>query len=113
MAREIADIAAGNVHERELTRAKENLKGRIVLSMESTSSRMSRLGKSLITDTELLTLDRIIAEIDAVEPSGLSELAAMLLAPNALSASGIGPNEDRFLAAVEQIHPGLPAQAAA
>jgi predicted Zn-dependent peptidase len=113
VAREIADIAAGNVHERELTRAKENLKGRIVLSMESTSSRMSRLGKSLISDTELLTLDRIIAEIDAVEPSGLSELAAMLLAPTALSASGIGPNEDRFLGAVEQIHPGLPAQAAA
>ncbi len=61
VAREIADIAAGNVHERELRRAKENLKGRIVLSMESTSNRMSRLGKSLITDAELLTLDRIIA----------------------------------------------------
>ena len=39
-----------------------------MLSMESTSNRMSRLGKSLITDTELLSLDRIIAEIDAVEP---------------------------------------------
>ena len=33
-------------------RAKENLKGRIMLSMESTSTRMNRLGKSLITDTE-------------------------------------------------------------
>src|SRR5207248_10297364 len=66
VAHEIADIAAGNVKERELTRAKENLKGRIVLSMESTSNRMTRLGKSLITDAELLTLDRIIAEIDAV-----------------------------------------------
>jgi len=113
VAREIADIAAGNVHERELTRAKENLKGRIVLSMESTSNRMSRLGKSLITDAELLTLDRIIAEIDAVEEADLAELAAVLLAPEALSASGIGPSEDRFLAAVEQVHPGLPAQAAA
>jgi len=113
VAREIADIAAGNVHERELTRAKENLKGRIVLSMESTSNRMSRLGKSLIADTELLTLDRIIAEIDAVDASAIAELAALLLAPDALSASGIGPSEERFLAAVEQIHPGLPAQAAA
>ena len=70
VAREIADIAAGNVHERELRRAKENLKGRIALSMESTSNRMSRLGKSLITDTELLSLDRIIAEIDAVDADG-------------------------------------------
>ena len=113
VAREIADIAAGNVHERELRRAKENLKGRIVLSMESTSNRMSRLGKSLITDAELLTLDRIIAEIDAVEETDIASLAALLLAPEALSASGIGPSEERFLDAVEQVHPGLPAQAAA
>ena len=35
-------------------RAKENLKGRIMLSMESTSNRMSRLGKSLISDTNSL-----------------------------------------------------------
>jgi predicted Zn-dependent peptidase len=113
VAREIADIASGNVHERELRRAKENLKGRIVLSMESTSNRMSRLGKSLITDAELLTLDRIIAEIDAVEETDIATLAALLLAPESLSASGIGPSEERFLGAVEQVHPGLPAQAAA
>jgi predicted Zn-dependent peptidase len=74
---------------------------------------MTRLGKSLITDTELLTLDRIIAEIDAVEESDIAELAALLLASDTLSASGIGPSEERFLAAVEQVHPGLPAQAAA
>ncbi len=113
VAREIADIASGNVQERELRRAQENLKGRIALSMESTSNRMSRLGKSLITDGELLSLDRIIAEIDAVDAAELAELAAVLLAPEALSASGIGPSEDRFVAAVEQVHPGLPAQAAA
>ena len=59
----------------ELERAKENLKGRILLSMESTSNRMSRLGKSLITDTELLSIERIMAEIDAVEPDALAELA--------------------------------------
>src|SRR5436190_8588643 len=52
-ARELVDIAAGNFRPNEVTRAKENLKGRIVLSMESTSNRMSRLGKSLISDTEL------------------------------------------------------------
>jgi predicted Zn-dependent peptidase len=113
VAREISDIAAGNVHERELRRAKENLKGRIVLSMESTSNRMSRLGKSLITDAELLTLDRIIAEIDAVEEADIATLAAVLMAPEGLSASGIGPSEERFVRAVEQVHPGLPAQAAA
>jgi predicted Zn-dependent peptidase len=107
IAEQIEDIAAGNVRERELQRAKENLKGRIMLSMESTSNRMSRLGKALITDTELLSLERIIAEIDAVETTALAELAGVLLAPERLSAAGIGPSEERFLEAVERVNPGL------
>src|SRR5512132_1585400 len=107
MSEQIADIAAGNVRPEELTRAKDNLKGRIMLSMESTPNRMSRLGKSLITDTELLSIERIMAEIDAVEPEALAELADVLLAPEKLSAAGIGPDEDRFLAAVEHVNPGL------
>ena len=106
-AEQIADVAAGNLPERELERAKENLKGRILLSMESTSTRMNRLGKSLITDSELLSLDRIVAEIDAVEAASVSELAAALLAPERLSAACIGPNEERFLAALERITPDL------
>jgi predicted Zn-dependent peptidase len=111
VAEQITEIAAGNLRERELQRAKENLKGRIALSMESTSSRMSRLGRSLITDTELLSLDRVIAEIDAVEPLMLAELAGVLLDSNRLSAAGIGPSEERFRAAVERVHPGLAAAA--
>jgi predicted Zn-dependent peptidase len=110
-ADQITDIASGNVRAAEFQRAKENLKGRLVLSMESTSNRMSRLGKSLITDTELLSLDRIIAEIDAVEATDVAELASVLLAPERLSAAGIGPNEERFRAAVERVHPGLAAAA--
>jgi predicted Zn-dependent peptidase len=109
---QIEDVAAGNLKPNELERAKENLKGRILLSMESTSNRMSRLGKSLITDTEILSMDRIIAEIDAVEPEALAELAGLLLAPERLSAAGIGPSDERFLAAVEQVSPTLTAAAA-
>ena len=104
---QIADIAAGNVKPEELARAKDNLKGRILLSMESTSNRMSRLGKSLITETELLSIERIMAEIDAVEPDALAELAGVLLAPEKLSAAGIGPTEERFLAAIGHVNPGL------
>jgi predicted Zn-dependent peptidase len=109
---QIGEVATGNLKPDELQRAKENLKGRILLSMESTSNRMSRLGKSLVTDTEILSMDRIIAEIDAVEPEALAELASLLLAPERLSAAGIGPSEDRFLAAVERVSPALTAAAA-
>jgi predicted Zn-dependent peptidase len=106
-AEQIADIAAGNLREHELERAKENLKGRILLSMESTSTRMNRLGKALITDSELLSLDRIVAEVDAVDPASVAALAGSLLASERLSAACIGPNEERFLAALERITPDL------
>jgi len=104
---QIADIAGGNVAERELDRAKENLKGRILLSMESTSAHMNRLGKSLIADSEILSLDRVVAEIDAVETEAVCELAAMLLTSERLSAAGIGPSEERFLEALEGVTPTL------
>jgi predicted Zn-dependent peptidase len=106
-AAEIEDVAAGNLRENELERAKENLKGRIMLAMESTAARMSRLGKSLITDTELLSLDRLGAEIDAVQPDALAELAGVLLAPERLSAAGIGPSEEPFMDAVARVNPEL------
>ena len=112
-ADQIADIAGGNLNDAELERAKENLKGRIVLSMESTSTRMSRLGKALITDSEMLSLDRIIAEIDGVDAALVCELAAHLLAPQRLSISCIGASEKRFRAAAERIVPGLVERAAA
>ena len=112
-AAEIADVAAGNLSEAELERAKENLKGRIMLSMESTSNRMTRLGRSVITDTEILSLPRIIAEIDAVELEAISELAGVLLAEERLSAAGIGPSEERFSAAVERVSPALAERLAA
>jgi predicted Zn-dependent peptidase len=110
---QIQEVAEGKLRKGELERAKENLKGRILLSMESTSNRMSRLGKSLITDTELLSIDRIAAEIDAVTPDSVAELAGILLAPERLSAAGIGPSEERFREAVRRIKPELPARAAA
>jgi predicted Zn-dependent peptidase len=108
---QVAEIAAGKLRAGELERAKESLKGRIMLSMESTSNRMSRLGKSLITDTELMTFDRIFAEIDAVQPDELAELAGVLLSPATLSATGVGPDEDRFRSAVERANPVLLAAA--
>jgi len=110
---QIGEIAAGRLRKGELDRAKESHKGRIMLSMESTSNRMSRLGKSLISDSELLTFERIIAEIDAVDEDAIAELAGVLLAPDRLSASGVGPDEDRFRAAVGHANANLSARAAA
>jgi hypothetical protein len=54
-----------------------------------------------------MSLDRIVAEIDAVETASVAELAATFLAPERLSAACIGPSEDRFRSALEQVTPTL------
>jgi predicted Zn-dependent peptidase len=113
VAAQIGDVSAGRLRPEEVERAKENLKGRVMLSMELTSNRMSRLGKSLVTDSELLDLDRVIAEIDAVDADGVAGLAATLLAPEKLSVAAIGTSEERVVAASERISPELAGSAAA
>jgi predicted Zn-dependent peptidase len=113
VAEQIEAVSAGDVSEDELTRAKENLKGRIMLSMELTSNRMSRLGKSVITDSELLDLDRILAEIEAVDAGSVAELTGALLARERLSVAAVGPSEKRVLKAVEPVCPDLISAAAA
>jgi predicted Zn-dependent peptidase len=107
VAEQIAALAGGDLREDELSRAKENLKGRIMLSMESTSNRMSRLGKAVITDSELLSLDRILAEIEGVDHDSVCTLARVLLSPEQLSVAAIGPSEERFGEAVERLAPSL------
>jgi predicted Zn-dependent peptidase len=109
---ELSDIASGNVRAAELARAKENLKGRILLSLESTSARMTRLGKSLVTNTPLTTPEQIVRRLEAVTATEVAELADMLLAPEGLSVAGIGPDEGRFTDAVQRVNPRLLEKAA-
>jgi predicted Zn-dependent peptidase len=80
----------------ELERSRENLKGRIALSLESTASRMSRLGSSLLGEVPILSVDEIVDRVDAVEVADLRELAQELFAPESLSAAGIGRDETVF-----------------
>jgi predicted Zn-dependent peptidase len=113
VADQVGDIAGHGPRADELERAKENLKGRIMLSMEATSNRMSRLGKSLITDSELLDLDRILAEIEAVDQSAVAQLAEVILRPEGLSVAAIGPVGEPVLEALAPVCPGLVERAAA
>jgi len=104
---ELTDIAGGNVRPDELHRAKENLKGRLLLSLESTSNRTVRLGRATVNGTPLLPIEEVLARFDSVSAGDVASLARELFDARRLSAAGIGPNEDHFRAAVELVTPGL------
>ncbi|MHB1467949.1 MAG: M16 family metallopeptidase [Solirubrobacteraceae bacterium] len=80
----------------ELDRARQNVKGRIVLALESTGARMARLGASELYGLPLLSIDETIERIDAVDVPQLRELASELLDPARLSVAAIGPDEAGF-----------------
>jgi predicted Zn-dependent peptidase len=109
---ELDDLSAGNVRADELERAKENLKGRLLLSLESTSNRMTRLGKATVTETPLLSIEEVVRRVEAVTAEEVADLAAALFTPSRLSAAGIGPDESRFRDAVARINPALLSKAA-
>jgi predicted Zn-dependent peptidase len=100
---ELARALSEPATEEELNRAKENLKGRVVLALESTGARMNRLGSELLAGAPLLSIDEVVARIDAVNIDDLRSLVEELWAPERLSIAGIGPDEDRFDEAVAGI----------
>ncbi|MFI4985053.1 MAG: M16 family metallopeptidase [Solirubrobacterales bacterium] len=89
--------------EQELIRSRENLKGRVVLSMESTAARMGHLGGSTLNRLPILSVDEVIERIDSVRIAELKELAAELFMAQRLSVAGVGPDEETFLAAIEPL----------
>jgi predicted Zn-dependent peptidase len=93
---ELARLRAEPGSAEELARAKENLKGRVLLALESTGARMSRLGSELLAGAPLLGLDEVVEKIDSVTLADLEELTAELWDPSRLSVVGIGPDENRF-----------------
>jgi predicted Zn-dependent peptidase len=93
----------------ELERSKENVKGRVLLALESTTARMNRLGSSVLGDLPLLSVDEVEARIDAVTLDDLRELAGALLAPDRLSAAGIGADESTFRSALAPVSERLAA----
>jgi predicted Zn-dependent peptidase len=92
--------------EEELTRSRENLKGRVVLGMESTGARMSRLGASVLNGLPILSVNEMLKRIDAVESYQLRALATELFTPSELSAAGVGPTEADFLEAIAPLGAG-------
>jgi predicted Zn-dependent peptidase len=109
IGRELASLRADGISGEELGRAKEHVKGRMVLGLEATAARMSRIARSELHAVPLLSLDEMLARVDAVTEQDLAELARELYDPGRLSAACIGPSEERFRAALAPVSEALAA----
>ena len=76
---ELAKVAATGITVDELDRGKGQLRGSLVLGLEDTGARMSRIGKAELVHGELLSVNQILGRIDAVTLDDVAAVAADLL----------------------------------
>ena len=91
---QFASMRDTRVSDAELRLAKEHIKGSLTLSLESTSSRMIRLGRSEFSLGRQLTTEEIEERIEAVTADEVQELAQELLAENRLGLCVLGPVDE-------------------
>jgi predicted Zn-dependent peptidase len=75
---ELSKVAQAGITAEELARGKGMLRGGLVLGLEDSGSRMSRLGKAELVHDELLSIDEVIRRIDAVTLDEVREVAALV-----------------------------------
>ena len=95
--KELRDLKKTGVSDAELRRAKDHMKGSLMLSLESTSSRMNRLAKHELHHRTFLTLDAMLAAIDAVKREEVQALIDDLLDEERLALTTLGPLDRRNL----------------
>jgi predicted Zn-dependent peptidase len=91
---QLALAADKGLTEDELRRSKGQMRGSLVLGLEDTGSRMSRLGKGELVHGELLSVDEVLARIDAVTLDDVHEVARDVLT-RPLSLGVLGPFGDK------------------
>jgi predicted Zn-dependent peptidase len=90
------------VSDEELRRAKDHLKGSLMLSLESTSSRMSNLARQEMYFGKFFTLDEIIAAIEKVTREEMQDIAREFFRPEHISVTVLG-NLNGFQLTREQL----------
>lgn len=88
---ELAAVAAGNITDDEVDRAREQAKGSLMLALESTAARVGRLAGAELFNEPYLQPEELMARFDRVTTDDVRELAAELLAVPRLSVVQLGP----------------------
>ena len=102
----LRELKKTGVTEDELRRAKDHLKGSLMLSLESTSSRMNRLAKHEMHHGTFLSMDAMLAAIDTVRHEEVQALVTDLLDEERLALTTLGPLDRRNLPR-ELLHHGV------
>jgi len=87
---EFANVRKNGLTDDELSKAKTQVRGALVLGLESMNARMNRYGDSLLSYGRVIPIAEVLSEYEAVTHHGLAEVAAQVLDDSALTLTSIG-----------------------
>ncbi len=87
---EFRSVRADGVSAEELRRAKDHLKGSMMLSLESTSSRMSNLARQAMYLHRFISLDEMLSSIEAVTREEVHIIARDFFEPDRITLTVLG-----------------------
>jgi len=87
---EFRDLKSHTVPDEELRRAKDHLKGSLMLGLESTSARMANLARQEMYFGRFFSLDDLIASIEAVTPEDVQRIARTFFDPKQIAVTVLG-----------------------
>jgi predicted Zn-dependent peptidase len=88
----------GGLPARELDAAKGHLVGSLSMSLETSSSRMRRLGRSELVEGEVPELDEVVARVDAVTDTDVARVIDRVLRAPEVALAVVGPADEDKLA---------------
>jgi predicted Zn-dependent peptidase len=97
VCREITRISKHGIERKELDRAKNQMKGSLMLSLESSHSRMSKLAKDELIYGRRTSLEEMLTHIDRVTVDQVSTVGRELFGMTHLAITGLGPLSARAL----------------
>ena len=92
--REFRNLKEQPVNDEELRRAKDHLKGSLMLGLESTASRMSNLARQELYFGKFFTLDELVESIEAVTADGVQRIAKTFFDPRQIALTVLGNLEN-------------------
>lgn len=95
----LRDVAQKGLSGDELARAKEQLKGSLMIGLENTANRMSRIARAELFGEDLLTPDEIIAKIDRITLEDVERVCHRLF-HGSIHVSAVGPVDESVVYAV-------------
>lgn len=87
----LREFKVKGISKEELQKAKDQIKGSLLLGLESSSSRMSRIGKMEITLEKYVTLDEVVSKIDNVSLADVNQMIEQMLVEKNLCFTALGP----------------------